>query len=177
MTLEAIGWLCCRLRPVVALSSIWVGWAAFPGHNAPRILQTYEQSRLCRPELCPRYPVYIPPTRSPPKTQVKPRSRYSWPLRDLTPARPKFTTHGTMPAEPTFQYRYSSGTGFSSSTCSPSSLKHYAPPSAVTLTFHFLRSAGSGAHRGDPGSGTGNGWENRGKTISPRMPGEPLLFC
>ena len=82
-----------------------------------------------------------------------------------------------MPAEPTFQYRYSSGTGFSSSTCSPSSLKHYAPPSAVTLTFHFLRSAGSGAHRGDPGSGTGNGWENRGKTISPRMPGEPLLFC
>ncbi|XP_040122328.1 zinc finger protein 597 [Oryx dammah] len=44
-----------------------------------------------------------------------------------------------MPAEPTFQSRYSSGTGFSSSACSPSSLKHYAPPSVVKLTFHFLR--------------------------------------
>ena len=46
-----------------------------------------------------------------------------------------------MPAEPTFQSRYSSGTGFSSSAYSPSSLKHYAPPSVVKLTFHFLRSA------------------------------------
>ncbi|XP_027382865.1 zinc finger protein 597 [Bos indicus x Bos taurus] len=48
-----------------------------------------------------------------------------------------------MPAKPTCQYRYSSGTGFSSSACSPSSLKHYAPPSVVKLTFHFLRSAGT----------------------------------